>query len=307
MRRPPPSSPARQDGEKQGEDRERALLHGRARLGRCQRAPPIPPSAATLAPRPPAPSRPLRAGLRPHAAPPVACARPPSRDDVAAYNARMAAKMGWASSGDLWRYDPARGLYFTAVADRVRVGTHPASEADVALLAREGVTHIVSLQQAHDGREWGVDAGEVAAAAAALGVRRAATPAKDFCPTSLRAALPHAAAALASALAAGGVAYVHCTAGLGRAPAAAIALLYWVGDGDGTRFDTLGAAYDHVTRLRPCGPRREAVRGATYDLAAAPGTAPFESLPGHAFEGMSEEERDRVEARLRELGRGHFA
>ena len=56
-----------------------------------------------------------------------------------------------------------------------------------------------------------------------------------------------------------------------------------MGDGDGTRFDTLGEAYDHVTRLRPCGPRREAVRGATYDLAAAPGTAFFvtASADGH--------------------------
>lgn len=52
--------------------------------------------------------------------------------------------------------------------------------------------------------------------------------------------------------------------------------------------------------MRPCGPKVEAVRGATYDLAAAPGTPPLHHLPPDAFGGLSAEERERVRWRVRE-------
>lgn len=55
--------------------------------------------------------------------------------------------------------------------------------------------------------------------------------------------------------------YVHCTAGLGRAPAVCIAWLYWYGP-----YLSLGEAYKHLTDIRPCGPNRDAIRGATYDI-----------------------------------------
>lgn len=50
---------------------------------------------------------------------------------------------------------------------------------------------------------------------------------QDFDPHSLRLVLPAAVSHIHSALRSGGKAYVHCTAGLGRAPAACIAYLYW--------------------------------------------------------------------------------
>lgn len=43
--------------------------------------------------------------------------------------------------------------------------------------------------------------------------------------------------------------YVHCTAGLGRAPAVCIAYLYWW---CGMELDQ---AYQHLTDIRPCGPK----------------------------------------------------
>ena len=46
--------------------------------------------------------------------------------------------------------------------------------------------------------------------------------------------------------------YVHCTAGLGRAPAVCIAYLYWWCGMD------LDAGYEYLTNIRPCGPK---VRG----------------------------------------------
>lgn len=54
---------------------------------------------------------------------------------------------------------------------------------------------------------------------------------------------------------------MHCTAGLGRAPAVCIAWLYWYGP-----YLSLGDAYKHLTDIRPCGPNRDAIRGATYDI-----------------------------------------
>jgi len=43
--------------------------------------------------------------------------------------------------------------------------------------------------------------------------------------------------------------YVHCTAGLGRAPAVCIAYLYWW---CGMNLDD---AYQYLTNIRPCGPK----------------------------------------------------
>lgn len=52
--------------------------------------------------------------------------------------------------------------------------------------------------------------------------------AKDFDPDSLRNELPRAVSSLEWAISEGkGKAYVHCTAGLGRAPAVAIAYMFW--------------------------------------------------------------------------------
>ncbi|GMP92720.1 hypothetical protein CsSME_00042823 [Camellia sinensis var. sinensis] len=111
--------------------------------------------------------------------------------------------------------------------------------------------------------------------------------ARDFDPDSLRSGLPKAVLSLEWAISEGkGKVYVHCTAGLGRAPAVAIAYMFWFCDID------LNTAYNRLTSKRPCGPNKSAIRGATYDLAENdPWKEPFENLPGHAFEGISNWER----------------
>ena len=93
--------------------------------------------------------------------------------------------------------------------------------------------------------------------------------------------------------------YVHCTAGLGRAPAVCIAYVHWFGDHhnelsldlDAGMLSGVGslcvqyssvyatcvvclwssqaclvvrAAYKYVTDIRPCGPKKDAIRGATF-------------------------------------------
>ena len=85
------------------------------------------------------------------------------------------------------------------------------------------------------------------------GVELLRCPARDFDPHSLRATMPNTVRVLDEALRRGRV-YVHCTAGLGRAPAVAIAWLYWFGNMQ------LDDAYTYLTDIRPCGPKRDAVR-----------------------------------------------
>lgn len=148
----------------------------------------------------------------------------------------------------------------------------------------------------------------------------------DFDPDSLRTQLPKAVSALEWAISQGnGRVYVHCTAGLGRAPAVAIAYMFWFKNMDVSSFHLiiyiqyleitielilllsicylqLNTAYDKLTSKRPCGPNKRAIRAATYDLAKNdPWKEPFESLPEHAFEGISDWERKLIQDRMRAL------
>ena len=85
---------------------------------------------------------------------------------------------------------------------------------------------------------------------------------------------------------------MHCTAGLGRAPAACIAYLYWFQDFQ------LGEAYQHVTSIRPCGPRYDAIRAATYDLLDGRGWDAFDSLPPVSYSELNEHDKANLRARL---------
>nr|GMC65692.1 phosphoglucan phosphatase LSF2, chloroplastic [Ipomoea batatas] len=121
--------------------------------------------------------------------------------------------------------------------------------------------------------------------------------AKDFDPDSLRSGLPKSVSLLEWAISEEkGRVYVHCTAGLGRAPAVAIAYMFWFCDMD------LTTAYETLTSKRPCGPNKRAIRGATYDLAKNdPWKEPFENLPDNAFEGIADWERALIQDRVRAL------
>jgi hypothetical protein len=210
--------------------------------------------------------------------------------------------MGWLASGaDPFAYDPARGIaYHHAVFDAsTLVGPQPLTPRDVEALADEhGVTHILTLQEPGDAEKWGVDVAALMAAARDAGVAHARVPARDFDPASLRGALPAAAGVIAHALSPPSPAhhrpprvYIHCTAGLGRSPAAAIAHAMWF------RGLGLDAAFGSLTATRPCAPKKCAIRGATYDLARTAATPALEALPLHAFTDLSEGERAVVRAK----------
>jgi len=230
---------------------------------------------------------------------------------AAQYNATMRERMAWR---DPFQYHPDLGLYHHEVAPGVVVGTQLRGRREVDRLVEEArAGSILCLQEDGDAAHWGVDLGLVARHAEQRhGVRHLRAPARDFDGDSLRKVLPRAVALLERELRSGRRVYVHCTAGLGRAPAVAIAWRYWFREGavageeaaaavasavaEGERGggvqggDASGGAgadadaaaavasldveYDAVTSVRPCGPRRDAVRGATLDLlrrAAAAG------------------------------------
>ena len=57
-------------------------------------------------------------------------------------------------------------------------------------------------------------------------------------------------------------------------------------------------AYSELTQIRPCGPRRDAIRAATYDLLDGRGWHEFQSLPQDAWAFLSEVDRQRLQERL---------
>lgn len=116
---------------------------------------------------------------------------------------------------------------------------------------------------------------------------------EDFDGQSLRRTLPRAVGELAHQLALGKKVYVHCTAGLGRAPATCIAYLYWYQDFN------LDPAYDHLTAIRPCGPKKDAIRGATYDILSGRSWEAFEKEPQESFACLNNDDKRRLQAAIK--------
>ena len=58
-------------------------------------------------------------------------------------------------------------------------------------------------------------------------------------------------------------------------------------------------AYSELTAVRPCGPRRDAIRAATYDLLDSRGWQEFQSLPSDAWATLSGDDRKRLQDCLR--------
>ncbi|CAA6675109.1 unnamed protein product [Spirodela intermedia] len=84
---------------------------------------------------------------------------------------------------------------------------------------------------------------------------------RDFDAFDLRMRLPAVVGKLVKAVNRnGGVTYIHCTAGLGRAPAVALAYMFWV------LGYKLSDAHDLLLSQRSCFPKLEAIKNATADM-----------------------------------------
>ncbi|KAK7302053.1 hypothetical protein RJT34_12932 [Clitoria ternatea] len=216
-----------------------------------------------------------------------------SKDRMEDYNTAMKRMMR-----NPYEYHHDLGMNYTLITDNLIVGSQPQKPEDIDHLKKEeGVAFILNLQQDKDVEYWGIDLQSILRRCRELEIGHMRRPAKDFDPDSLRNELPKAVSSLEWAISEGkGRVYVHCTAGLGRAPAVAIAYMFWFCG------MTLNTAYDMLTSKRPCGPNKRAIRGATYDLAKNdPWKEPFESLPEHAFEDIADWERNLIQDRVYSL------
>eukprot|EP01023_Acetabularia_acetabulum_P066192 TRINITY_DN8899_c0_g1_i3.p1 TRINITY_DN8899_c0_g1~~TRINITY_DN8899_c0_g1_i3.p1 ORF type:complete len:274 (-),score=32.90 TRINITY_DN8899_c0_g1_i3:873-1694(-) len=210
------------------------------------------------------------------------------------YNEQMKQKMGWSDSNP-YEYQFERGLYFHEVYHNLLCGSQPRSPQEVQQLQTEaGVTAIMNLQQDKDPIYWGINLNDIIQKAQQIGVKFIRTSVRDFDGDSLRRHLPEAATKLQHLLMQDDRVYIHCTAGLGRAPAVCIAWMYWFTDMD------LDTAYEYLTSIRPCGPKRDAIRAATYDLMISAETArnghngrhhSFEEKPHHAYAHVTHDEK----------------
>lgn len=59
-------------------------------------------------------------------------------------------------------------------------------------------------------------------------------------------------------------------------------------------------AYTALTVIRPCGPKRDAIRAATYDLLDSRGWHAFNNLPSDAYAFLNGDDRRRLQRRIRE-------
>ncbi|PIN02553.1 Dual specificity phosphatase [Handroanthus impetiginosus] len=216
-----------------------------------------------------------------------------SRSKMEEYNMAMKKMMR-----NPYEYHHDLGMNYTLIRENLIFGSQPQKVEDIDHLKEEqNVGYILNLQQDKDVEYWGINLQSIISRCRELGIRHMRRPARDFDPESLRNGLPKAVSSLEWAISEGnGRVYVHCTAGLGRAPAVAIAYMFWFCNMN------LETAYKTLTSKRPCGPNRRAIRGATYDLAKnEPWKEPFESLPENAFEDVADWERKLIQDRVRAL------
>ncbi|MEW5298707.1 MAG: hypothetical protein WDW36_001798 [Sanguina aurantia] len=182
-------------------------------------------------------------------------------------------------------YRHERGLDFNRILPDLIVGSCLQTPADVDRLAeQEGVTTVFCLQEDCDMEWFNLDIGAIERRCLARGdIKHVRMPVRDFDPFDLRLKLPKVIARLTKEHdpAAGGTIYIHCTAGMGRAPGAALAYMNWF------RGFQLDEGYKLVTGLRRCSPKVEAIRASTVDLLC--GVAPVPVTIGVSRRGTAQQ------------------
>lgn len=148
-------------------------------------------------------------------------------------------------------------INFNRIQHAIFIGTCPGHEVDIERLEQgPGVTAILNLQTDADFGALKIDWARLETHYSRRGLTVRRWPIRDFDPDDLEHRIPGAAAALGELLSAGHQVYVHCTAGVCRAPAVVIAFLAWHRGWD------LDEAYEFVKRQRPCSPYLDRIRAA---------------------------------------------
>jgi len=136
----------------------------------------------------------------------------------------------------------------TLVVPGVLVGEYPTPDDAGWLHATHGVTVVVSLQDEADLAAKRLRVAELERAYASAGIAFHRLPVADGDTAAMAAALDPVVALVEAAVAAGDCVYVHCNAGLNRAPTAAIAWLH------ARRGMPLADACAHLKERRACVP-----------------------------------------------------
>ncbi|KAJ6840734.1 phosphoglucan phosphatase DSP4, amyloplastic isoform X2 [Iris pallida] len=164
--------------------------------------------------------------------------------------------------GAVLTYRHELGMNYNFIRPDLIVGSCLQNPSDVDKLRGVGVKTIFCLQLGSDLEYFGVDLGAIIEyAKKCRDIEHCRAEIRDFDAFDLRMRLPAVVSKLHKAVNKnGGVTYVHCTAGLGRAPATALAYMFWV------QGYNLGEANKLLQSKRPCFPKLEAIKNASADI-----------------------------------------
>ncbi|KAF8107430.1 hypothetical protein N665_0122s0068 [Sinapis alba] len=164
--------------------------------------------------------------------------------------------------GAVLTYRHELGMNYNFIRPDLIVGSCLQTPEDVDKLRKIGVKTIFCLQQDPDLEYFGVDISSIQAYAKTFNdIQHIRCQIRDFDAFDLRLRLPAVVSTLYKAVKRnGGVTYVHCTAGMGRAPAVALTYMFWV---QGYK---LMEAHRLLMSKRTCSPNLDAIRNATIDI-----------------------------------------
>ncbi|KAI3520393.1 hypothetical protein L1887_09787 [Cichorium endivia] len=184
-----------------------------------------------------------------------ATAKEEEKSDV--YSTNMTEAMGAVLT-----YRHELGMNYNFIRPDLIVGSCLQTPADVDKLRGIKVKTIYCLQQDSDLEYFSVDINSIREYASTFDdIEHLRAEIRDFDGTDLRIRLPAVVSKLHKAVNRnGGVTYIHCTAGLGRAPATALAYMFWV---QGYK---LNDALSLLLRNRKCFPNVDAIKSATADI-----------------------------------------
>ncbi|KAL5709697.1 Phosphoglucan phosphatase DSP4 [Ranunculus cassubicifolius] len=164
--------------------------------------------------------------------------------------------------GAVLTYRHELGMNYNFILPDLIVGSCLQTPEDVDKLRGIGVKTIFCLQQNSDLDYFSVDIIAIQEYAKKYDdIQHLRAEIRDFDAFDLRLRLPAVLSKLYKAVNRnGGVTYIHCTAGLGRAPAVALAYMFWV---QGYK---LLEANNLLQSKRSCFPKLDAIKGATADI-----------------------------------------
>lgn len=164
--------------------------------------------------------------------------------------------------GAVLTYRHELGMNYNFIRPDLIVGSCLQTPEDVDKLRTIGVGTIFCLQQNSDLEYFSVDISSIREYANSCDdIQHLRAEIRDFDAFDLRMRLPAVVSKLKKAVDRnGGITYIHCTAGLGRAPAVALAYMFWV---LGYR---LSDAHNLLMSKRPCFPKLDAIKTATADI-----------------------------------------